>query len=155
MKVIFSKYQGTGNDFILLDNLTGLYDELSLENIRFLCDRKFGIGADGLIKINKIEGYSFEVEYFNSDGSKSFCGNGARCAVHFAGTLGISVDEVKFMAIDGEHLAFCSGDEVRLKMIDVDSIQRYGNDFEVYTGSPHYIHFTQDLSTENTVRLGK
>lgn len=155
MKVNFSKYQGTGNDFILLDNLNGLYNKLSIENIRFLCDRKFGIGADGLIKINKIEGYSFEVEYFNSDGSKSFCGNGARCAVHFAGSLGIPVEEVRFWAIDGEHLAFCKNDVVRLKMIDVETIHKVGEDFEVYTGSPHYIHFTNDLSTENTVRLGK
>jgi len=155
MKVVFSKYQGTGNDFILLDNLNGLYNELSIENICFLCDRKFGIGADGLIKINKMKGYSFEVEYFNSDGSKSFCGNGARCAVHFAGSLGIPTEEVRFWAIDGEHLAFCNKDEVRLKMIDVERILKVGEDFEVYTGSQHYIHFTNDLSTENTVRFGK
>ncbi|MEY3438292.1 MAG: hypothetical protein RL265_877, partial [Bacteroidota bacterium] len=96
MKIEFHKYQGTGNDFILLDNLEGHYSSLTLSQIQFLCDRKFGVGADGLIKINANDKSDFEVEYFNSDGSKSFCGNGARCAVAFAETLGFSISETQF-----------------------------------------------------------
>ena len=83
MHIDFYKYQGTGNDFILMDNFSGKYDALTVFQISQLCDRRFGIGADGLIKINKDEESDFEVEYFNADGSKSFCGNGARCSVRF------------------------------------------------------------------------
>lgn len=83
----FYKYQGTGNDFVMIDNRAGEWNDLSIENIQKLCDRRFGIGADGLIKINAIDGYDFEVDYYNSDGSKSFCGNGARCSVAFAFSL--------------------------------------------------------------------
>lgn len=78
MIIEFSKYQGTGNDFILLNNLDGRYNELSIDQISFLCDRRFGVGADGLIKINRSEKAQYEVDYYNSDGSKSFCGNGAK-----------------------------------------------------------------------------
>lgn len=85
----FYKYQGTGNDFVMIDNRSGEWNDLSIENIQKLCDRRFGIGADGLIKINAVEGYDFEVDYYNSDGSKSFCGNGARCSVAFSFFLDI------------------------------------------------------------------
>ena len=84
----FYKYQGTGNDFVMIDNRLGEWDDLSIENIQKLCDRRFGIGADGLIKINSEKGVDFEVDYYNSDGSKSFCGNGARllcCFCSFSG----------------------------------------------------------------------
>ena len=80
MELIFSKYQGTGNDFIMLDNMNGQFNGLSISQIQFLCDRKRGIGADGLIKLSKEKGVDFLVEYYNSDGSQSFCGNGARCS---------------------------------------------------------------------------
>ena len=80
MVVQFSKYQGTGNDFVLLNNLDGTYNQLTIDQISFLCDRRFGVGADGLIKINSSLNSPFEVDYYNPDGSKSFCGNGARCA---------------------------------------------------------------------------
>ncbi len=103
MQIKFSKYQGTGNDFILLNNLSGSHDALSVADIKLLCNRRFGIGADGLIKINQSYSKAFEIDYYNSDGSKSFCGDGARCAVAFAETLGIEVSDLTFDAIDGSH----------------------------------------------------
>jgi diaminopimelate epimerase len=155
MKIEFHKYQGTGNDFILLDNLEGHYSSLTLSQIQFLCDRKFGIGADGLIKINANANSDFEVEYFNSDGSKSFCGNGARCAVAFAETLGFSISETQFLAIDGLHTARKTGDLIALNMADVKHVQTAENDFILHTGSPHYVKFVADLSSENIYTTGR
>ncbi len=105
MKITFKKYQGTGNDFIMIDNLNGLYDDLSIKQIAFACDRKMGVGGDGLIKISSKDGFDFEIEYYNSDGSQSFCGNGARCSVAFAKELGVITNDTRFLAIDGEHKA--------------------------------------------------
>lgn len=144
MKLKFSKYQGTGNDFIMLDNLSGQYDALTIPQIQYLCDRKFGIGADGLIKISKVKDYAFEVDYYNSDGSKSFCGNGARCSVSFAETLGVKVNHVVFTAIDGLHEASKEKDLISLKMNDVEGIKSIEKDFELHTGSPHYIRFVDN-----------
>jgi len=155
MKIEFHKYQGTGNDFILLDNLEGHYSSLTLPQIQFLCDRKFGIGADGLIKINANNNSDFEVEYFNSDGSKSFCGNGARCAVAFAETLGFSISETRFLAIDGLHIARKTGDLIALNMADVNHVQSAEKDFILHTGSPHYVKFVADLSSENVYTTGR
>ena len=155
MKIEFHKYQGTGNDFILVDNLEGHYSSLTLPQIQFLCDRKFGIGADGLIKINANDLSDYEVEYFNSDGSKSFCGNGARCAVAFAETLGFSISETHFLAIDGLHTARKSGDLIALNMADVKNVQSVGKDFILHTGSPHYVKFVPDLSAENVYTTGR
>ena len=155
MKIEFHKYQGTGNDFILLDNLEGHYSSLTLPQIQFLCDRKFGIGADGLIKINAHDSSDYEVEYFNSDGTKSFCGNGARCAVAFAETLGFPISETHFLAIDGLHTARKSGDLIALNMADVKHVQSAEKDFILHTGSPHYVKFVTDLSSENVYTTGR
>ncbi len=155
MKLTFSKYQGTGNDFIMLDNRSGQYDALSLEQVRFLCDRKFGIGADGLIKISKDGNTAFEVDYYNSDGSKSFCGNGARCAVAFAGTLGIEVSTVVFTAIDGLHEAESREDLVYLKMGNVHEIHSKDKDWVLDTGSPHYIRFVANSLDLDVVKEGR
>ena len=124
MNIDFSKYQGTGNDFILLNNLDGRYDGLSINQIDFLCNRRFGVGADGLIKINHSNIANYEVDYYNSDGSKSFCGNGARCAVAFASTLGFDAGNVTFDAFDGLHQAVFNGFEVGLGMSDVLRIDK-------------------------------
>lgn len=139
MKLDFVKYQGTGNDFIMLNNLNGQYDDLTIEGIVFLCDRKLGVGADGLIKISSVEGHDFEVEYFNSDGSQSFCGNGARCSVAFARSIGINKGEVSFVAIDGVHKARVIEGTVEVEMLPVRHIERVGDDYFLDTGSPHYI----------------
>jgi len=155
MKILFSKYQGTGNDFVMLDNLNGQYDSLTIPQIQFLCDRRFGIGSDGLIKINSHNLTDFEVDYFNSDGSKSFCGNGARCSVAFAEGLGINVLSTTFMGIDGLHNASKNEDVISLEMGDVSDVQRVKDDYVIYTGSPHYIRFIKSINEVDVVQFGK
>ena len=149
MEINFSKYQGTGNDFVMLNNIRGEYSNLTLKQIEILCDRKFGVGADGLIKINASNGFAFEMDYYNSDGSQSFCGNGARCSVLFAESLGVDISKVDFTAIDGNHeaskIATVSGKFISLKMNDVKEINSINADFELNTGSPHYIRFVENL----------
>lgn len=154
MKILFEKYHGTGNDFIILDNLNCEYDNLSIEQIQKLCVRRFGVGADGLIKINKSESSDFEVDYFNADGTKSFCGNGARCAVAFVETLGINVANTRFTAIDGVHTASKNGDIVSLDMNPVNHIIQFDNDFILNTGSPHFVRFVDNLNNENIYNTG-
>ena len=155
MKISFSKYQGTGNDFVMLDNLNGQYDSLTIPQIQLICDRKFGVGSDGLIKINSHNSSDFEVEYFNSDGSKSFCGNGARCSVAFAETLGVNVSDTSFLGIDGLHKASKNQDVISLEMGDVSEITKIENDFVIYTGSPHYIRFIDAINDLDIVQFGK
>ncbi|MDG1334168.1 MAG: diaminopimelate epimerase [Crocinitomicaceae bacterium] len=144
MKIDFVKYQGTGNDFVMLDNMSGKYDSLNISQIQFLCDRKLGIGADGLIKISKDDSADFYVDYFNADGTQSFCGNGARCSTAFAKKIGIIDSSTRFNAIDGFHKAEISNGIVRLEMLDVDKIDRINNDYFVDTGSPHYVHLSSN-----------
>lgn len=155
MKVFFSKYQGTGNDFVMIDNRTNIYDHLTVSQIQKLCDRRFGIGADGLIKINNIAGFDFEVDYYNSDGSKSFCGNGARCSVAFADAIGINVSHTKFLGIDGPHEAKKLNNIIALEMIDVNDFQKQNDDYVIYTGSPHYVRFVANLNEQDVVSIGK
>jgi diaminopimelate epimerase len=146
MTVNFHKYQGTGNDFIMIDNrVEGL--NLPCESIERLCDRRFGIGADGLIYLQSKSGYDFEMVYFNSDGNESsMCGNGGRCLIRFAHDVGLIVSLCKFWAIDGEHQGEILPDGiVSLKMRDVDSIENYNNDFVLNTGSPHYVQFVNGV----------
>lgn len=150
----FYKYQGTGNDFVMIDNRLGEWDDLSIQNIQKLCDRRFGIGADGLIKINSAEGVDFEVDYYNSDGSKSFCGNGARCSVAFAHFLDIIEDKTTFTAIDGIHEAEIKNGIIKLKMSDVKSIDTDGDDFVLNTGSPHYVKYVEMLNNYNVYKTG-
>ena len=150
----FYKYQGTGNDFVMIDNRLGEWDDLSIENIQKLCDRRFGIGADGLIKINSAKGVDFEVDYYNSDGSKSFCGNGARCSVAFAHFLDMIEDKTTFTAIDGIHEAEIKNGIVKLKMGNVHNINTDGNDFVLNTGSPHYVKYVEMLNNYNVYKTG-
>ena len=156
MKISFSKYQGTGNDFVMLNNLNGQYDDLTMDEIVFLCDRKLGVGADGLIKISASDKADFLVEYFNSDGSQSFCGNGARCSVMFARTIGIVKPEVVFDAIDGIHHAEVIDDIVKLEMLPVNTIENL-NDSDRFldTGSPHFVRTLLPSESIDVVRFGK
>lgn len=145
MKIHFFKYQATGNDFILIDNRSGKYT-FSPEQIQRLCDRKFGIGADGLMLIEKHPSLDFNLVYYNSDGSQSLCGNGSRAAVSMAATLGLVNGKTRFNAYDGEHEAeLLSNDIVRLKMNNVEKVQVLQDDFFINTGSPHYIRFTTNV----------
>lgn len=156
MELCFSKYQGTGNDFIILD---GWESEISLtvDQIKFCCDRRFGIGADGLMIMKKHPSYDFEMVYFNSDGQpSSMCGNGARCLVHFAFTkkyIGVST---KFLAIDGEHSAdVLPHNIISLKMNDVSTVEKRNKDYFLNTGSPHYISVAENVESLNVVDCGR
>ncbi|MFT6984190.1 MAG: diaminopimelate epimerase [Crocinitomicaceae bacterium] len=156
MKLNFSKYQGTGNDFIMIDNINGDSDALTISQIQFLCDRKIGIGADGLIKISSHSDFDFEVEYYNADGTQSFCGNGARCSVSFAKSLGLLDDKTSFMAIDGPHVASINNEGiVRLEMLSVDGITSDRNDYIVDTGSPHFVRIVANSDETEIVEFGK
>jgi diaminopimelate epimerase len=149
----FFKYQGTGNDFIMIDNR-----KLDFKNdtklINRLCDRKFGIGADGLICLENPtdESLDFKMVYYNADGNESsMCGNGGRCIVAFAKFLGLIQSQCTFEAIDGIHDAKIDANmEVELKMQDVGSVGQYASDFIVNTGSPHYIKF---VDTEDVIKV--
>lgn len=155
MTIKFTKYQGTGNDFIMVDCTSNNNFELNKDQITFLCDRRFGIGADGVILISKHSTLDFLMTYYNSDGSQSFCGNGARCAVQYAKSLGLFQNETVFEAIDGEHSATIEGDLISLKMNDVASFSKDETAFIINTGSPHYVKFVSDVDDENIVEYGK
>lgn len=156
MHLHFSKYQGTGNDFVILDNRANRY-KLKPEQIRFLCDRRFGIGADGLMMLGQAEGYDFSMAYYNADGNEgSMCGNGGRCLVSFANHVGIHKNAYKFIATDGPHEAEMDLDGlVRLKMKDVDKVKQVADHFELDTGSPHYVKFINDVKTYEVTREGR
>ena len=155
MEIEFYKYQGTGNDFVMLDNRDGIYNQITLEQVQFLCDRKFGIGADGLIKIDRSNDLDFGIDYYNSDGSKSFCGNGARCSLAFFNYLNSSNNgEFEFEAIDGVHKGSVR-ELVALDMSDVSSIEKEGNNYILNTGSPHYVSFVTSVSDLDVDKLGK
>lgn len=156
MKLNFFKYQGTGNDFIICDNRQGTI-ALEIEQVKFLCDRRFGIGADGLMLLNAHAEYDFEMKYFNSDGRESsMCGNGGRCLVKFASDIGIFKNLYKFLAIDGEHEATVEADGlVSLKMNDVSEVEHHQDHFILNTGSPHYIAVVDEVSKLNVFQEGR
>lgn len=141
----FYKYQGTGNDFVMIDNRQNKIDKSDLKLVAKLCDRKFGIGADGLILIENHPEVDFDMIYFNADGTKSFCGNGSRCAVAFANYLGIIENKTTFNAIDGIHEATINGELIELKMGDVSNVEQGQDYFFIETGSPHYIQYTASV----------
>lgn len=150
----FSKYQGTGNDFIMIDNRDGSF-MLSNAQVEKLCNRRFGIGADGLILIENVEGYDFKMVYYNSDGNTStMCGNGGRCLVKFAQDLGIFESKTTFLAIDGPHHASVNAEIINLGMIDVTEINKVEQDYFLNTGSPHLIVFKDELKDLNIKEIG-
>lgn len=151
----FEKYQGTGNDFVLFFEENYLSKEVDTDFIPHLCDRRFGVGADGFILVAPHPIYDFEMRYFNADGSRSFCGNGARCAVKFAASHGLFDEQARFLAIDGLHHAELVGEEVKIQMSDVKSWRNENNDFIIDTGSPHYIRYTDDLNSCDIVKIGR
>lgn len=152
MTLKFYKYQGTGNDFVMVDNRDKLLSNLSFELVKSICDRKFGIGADGMILLENEEGYDFKMVYFNSDGNESsMCGNGGRCIVQFAKDQGIIENSCTFLAIDGKHEARIEGDTVKLHMSDVEHVNEAGNDWFTDTGSPHHVVFATEVNDMNLV----
>lgn len=156
MKLTFYKYQGTGNDFVMIDNRTNFFPKNNTKLIAFLCDRKFGIGADGLILLENHEKYDFKMVYYNSDGNESsMCGNGGRSLVAFAKQLDIIKDKAEFEAIDGYHFATIDNDNiVSLQMIDVDAVKMEKDYSFLNTGSPHHIQLVNDLKKINVKEEG-
>lgn len=157
MKIKFYKYQGAGNDFILIDNREKISHEITVQHVKKMCDRHFGIGADGLMLLNNKEGFDFEMIYFNSDGKEgSMCGNGGRCIVQFASNLGIKRNEYNFLASDGTHLAEIDlNKEVGLKMNDVTDVDFSLDHYVLDTGSPHYVKFVSKADDVNVVSDGR
>ncbi|MCX6209332.1 MAG: diaminopimelate epimerase [Bacteroidetes bacterium] len=153
--MIFYKYQGTGNDFVIIDNRNNNIT-LNSQQVAKLCDRKFGIGADGLMLLQQKVGFDFEMIYYNADGKESsMCGNGGRCLTQFAFDIGIKKDKYKFLAIDGEHESlFAENDWVHLKMIDVDEIKNHHGEYILNTGSPHYVKQVTNIKEINVYKLG-
>lgn len=148
-KIQFYKYQGTGNDFIIINDLDG---HLSTEDIINLCDRKYGIGADGIIFMSKTKDIDFKMMYFNADGSESFCGNGSRCAVKHAQYLGWISGQCIFTSNDGDHAAEIEEETVKLKMHDVDFIVVEDMGYILNTGSPHYIAYTERINELDLIK---
>ncbi|WP_353181668.1 diaminopimelate epimerase [Parapedobacter lycopersici] len=153
----FYKYQGAGNDFILFDNRTGFFDRNNEALVRQLCDRRFGIGGDGLMLLQSIDGYDFEMVYFNADGGEgSMCGNGGRCIVAFARDIRLIDSEADFLAADGRHHARIAGNGlIHLKMTDVDKIEQQAGAYVLNTGSPHYVQEVNDLAAFPVVAEGQ
>lgn len=157
MNIEFYKFQGAGNDFILLDNRQNVYSSITSAQIKGLCDRRFGIGADGLMLLNVKEGYDFEMIYFNSDGNPgSMCGNGGRCIVKFASLVGIKKKEYLFLATDGPHEAEIDlNKDVSLKMKDVNAVDFPLDHYVLNTGSPHYVKYVPDVANMDVVTEGR
>jgi len=160
MQITFSKYEGTGNDFIIIDNRSQIWIPAE-QQIAHLCDRHFGIGADGMMLLSRQEGFDFAMSYFNSDGKESsMCGNGGRCITAFANHLGLIQNKARFQAIDGEHVAEIlkhTGEEfrIRLKMKDTFIYADSEDGIFMNTGSPHYVKFVENLETMNVVAQGR
>ena len=155
MKLQFYKYQGTGNDFVMIDNRQNIFDKQNTEQIAFLCDRRFGIGADGLILLENHDALDFKMVYYNSDGNEStMCGNGGRCITAFAKYLGIIDKDIVFQAIDGLHHASIEGEIVKLQMQDVYDVQTFKSHVFLNTGSPHHVQMESNLKELDIKTLG-
>ncbi|OCX52386.1 diaminopimelate epimerase [Mucilaginibacter sp. PPCGB 2223] len=158
MKLHFYKYQGAGNDFILVDNRKNIVNHANPALIARVCDRRFGVGGDGMMFLQEKEGYDFEMIYYNSDGQpSSMCGNGGRCMVAFAKFLGVIDSETDFLAVDGPHYAKISeeGNWVSLEVINAAPVKRDGEDYVLNTGSPHYIQLTAGLADKDVFADGR
>ena len=155
MNLTFHKYQGTGNDFVMIDNRNNSFPKDNISLINKLCNRHFGIGADGVILIENGPESDFKMVYFNADGSQTFCGNGARCAVAFAKELNIINSKTKFIAVDGFHYAEIKNGIISLQMIDVDDIQVNTNSVFAYTGTQHHVELVDNLDDYPVFENGK
>lgn len=157
MEIAFTKYHGTGNDFIIIDDRDGkIIRYLTSKKIAALCARRFGIGADGLILISSHKTSDFSMIYFNADGNEStMCGNGGRCLVHFANSLGVFQEKCTFMAIDGLHEAKVQKNQIYLKMSNVSLPKKLNRDYFLNTGSPHHVRFVDNLEEVDVLKKGR
>ena len=152
----FYKYQGTGNDFVMIDNRAGAFNASDNALVARLCHRRFGIGADGLILLQTQSNGMLQMVYFNADGNEgSMCGNGGRCFVQFAKDLNLFTDRVSFDAADGMHLASIESGLIHLKMIDVNGISSIENNYFLNTGSPHFVGFVENINQYDVVGQGR
>jgi diaminopimelate epimerase len=158
MTVTFSKYQGTGNDFVIIDQMKKSID-FSKDQLAHLCDRRFGIGADGVMLLRASASADFQMVYFNADGNESsMCGNGGRCLVHFANAEGYIGLKTSFDAIDGRHDAEIISKQdaiVALHMNDVQRLDSHGSAILIDTGSPHYVRFEKDIENIDLIKEGR
>lgn len=157
MNIEFYKYQGTGNDFVMIDNRREDFPKENTKLIAWLCHRRFGIGADGCIFLEHSDDYDFKMVYYNSDGNQSsMCGNGGRCIVAFAKELGIITDSAKFIAIDGEHKAnIDENGTVELQMKDIHNVEVAKDFVFLDTGSPHHVEYCEDVEGMNVKERGR
>jgi diaminopimelate epimerase len=160
MTVHFFKYHGTGNDFIIIDNRNKFFDKNNSTLISELCNRRFGIGADGLMLIENHSTYDFEMIYFNSDGKKgTMCGNGGRCIISFAKKLGLIKNSTKFVAYDKIYIGSIENNIIKLKFQDVQSIEEHSdnckNGYIIDTGSPHFVKFVDNIENINVFEEGR
>lgn len=156
MKVNFYKYQGTGNDFIIIDNRKNNIS-LSEMQINQLCDRRFGIGADGLMLLENHPSLDFNMKYFNADGKEStMCGNGGRCLVAFAKSISLIDKKTNFNAIDGVHKATVNkNNSISLQIQDVSYVRLVNTNYFLNTGSPHYVTFRDDIKNIDVYNRGR
>ena len=157
MQLAFLKYQGTGNDFIIIDNREMKFNRADNALVAKLCNRRFGIGADGLMLLQSKIGYDFEMVYYNSDGNESsMCGNGGRCIVEYARSLGLVKTKANFLASDGEHEALINHPfYISLKMNNVSKVEMSGQFSYLNTGSPHYVAFVSNVKNYNVFEEGR
>lgn len=158
MTLTFYKYQGTGNDFVIIDNRQAILSKNNTKLFARLCDRKFGIGADGLmlLELPENEEDDFTMVYFNADGNESsMCGNGGRCLVAFAAFLGVIKDKATFTAIDGKHIAEIKDGLVYLQMQNVSEIEEYDAHLFLDTGSPHHVTLVDGLEDYDVENIGR
>jgi len=156
MAIVFNKYQGAGNDFIMIDNRKSIFNPDDHLLINKLCDRRFGIGADGLILIYESLQHDFEMKYYNADGFEgTMCGNGGRCSADFAIKSGITGKKLSFKATDGVHKAISEDGIIRLQMNDVKQPQLINGNYFINTGSPHYVLFKKSLNNIDVNEEGK
>ncbi|MEI6866759.1 diaminopimelate epimerase [Flavicella sp.] len=156
MNLPFYKYQGTGNDFVMIDNRELHFEQDNTKLINRLCDRRFGIGSDGLILLNPSDSNDFSMVYYNADGNEgTMCGNGGRCLVAFAHNLGIIKNQTTFDAVDGLHYATIEDGLVNLQMIDVTDITINTDSAFLNTGSPHHVQLVENINEFDVFNQGK
>ena len=151
MKIPFTKYQGTGNDFVLIDNRQDFFPKNDISLISAIAKSKFGVGADGVILLENFKEGDFSMIYYNADGSQSLCGNGSRCAVQFAKDLSIIEDRAIFQTFDGIHDAFIRNGMIYFSLLDVNKIDVRGTHYFMNNGSPHYVEFVNNVDNVDTV----
>jgi diaminopimelate epimerase len=156
MQIPFYKYQGTGNDFVMIDNRPLQFPKNDTKLVTKMCDRNFGIGADGLILLESHPNLDFNMVYYNADGNlSSMCGNGGRCIAHFAKYLGMIQNNATFEAIDGIHEASIDDTIVKLRMGDVALVEVHKEYVFLDTGSPHHVQLVDSIDSLDVFSEGK